>query len=278
MILARQADLPEVAAFLAARTHLAMFPLSNLRQHGITGDNPHRLTLWLARKDGAISDVVALNLAGMVMPLLPSAHFAAAANVLRGQSLTGLIGAQDWVRPLQDALRLRSTPMLDRDEPHFLLPLSDLRPQPGPGELMPLAMAPAPVIKDWLAAYVAETLAAPASRIPQEVEARYERYTKAESHMCLMDGDRPLAMTGFNARLPDMVQIGGVFTPPELRGRGHARRALALHLAKARQWGVAQATLFAASDAAASAYRAVGFRQVGKWTLLLLPEPEVAYG
>jgi predicted GNAT family acetyltransferase len=134
------------------------------------------------------------------------------------------------------------------------------------------------MIKDWLAIYVAETMNSPAAKIPGEVEMRYQRYVKAESHMCLMDGDRPLSMTGFNARLPGMVQIGGVFTPPEQRGRGLARRALALHLAKARDNGVTQATLFAASEAAASAYRAVGFQQVGDWTLFLLPEPEVAHG
>ncbi len=278
MIRADAADLPEVEAFLAARSHLAMFPLSNLRQHGVTGFHPHRLTLWITRDNGAVSDVLALSLAGVVMPLLPSGDFAAAAAALRGQSLTGLIGAQYWVRPLQGALHLTSTPMLDRDEPHFLLQLSDLRPQPGPGELAPLSHAPEAVIKDWLALYVAETMNAPAEKIPAEVEARYQRYLKAESHMCLMDGGRPLSMSGFNARLPDMVQIGGVFTPPDLRGKGLARRGLALHLAQARDAGVVQATLFAASDAAASAYRAVGFQQVGQWTLLLLPEPEVAHG
>ncbi len=277
MILAEAQDLPEVDSFLAARTHLAMFPLSNLRQHGIAGDHPHRLTLWMTRQNGALTDVLALSAAGMVMPLLPSGDFTAAAAVLRGHSLTGLIGAQDWVRPLQAALRLTSAPMLDRDEPHFLLTLADLVPQPGPGELVPLAQAPEAEIKRWLAAYVAETMNAPADKIPSEVESRYERYMKAATHMCLIDGDRPLSMTGFNARLPDMVQIGGVFTPPELRGQGLARRALALHLAQARDAGIKQATLFAASEAAASAYRAVGFQHVGQWTLLLLPEPEVAH-
>ena len=70
-----------------------------------------------------------------------------------------------------------------------------------------------------------------------------------------------------------MVQVGGVYTPPDLRGRGHARRALALHLAAS---GAERATLFSASAMAARAYRAVGFRQIGDWTLLLLRDTERA--
>ena len=32
-----------------------------------------------------------------------------------------------------------------------------------------------------------------------------------------------VSMTGFNAALPDVVQVGGVFTPVEWRGRGDGR-------------------------------------------------------
>ncbi len=91
-----------------------------------------------------------------------------------------------------------------------------------------------------------------------------------------MDGDTPLAMTGFNARLPDIVQVGGVYTPPDLRGRGHARRAVALHLAAARDAGIRRATLFSGSDMASRAYRSIGFRQIGDWTLLIFRNKEVA--
>ncbi len=278
MNLAGPQDLPEVEAWLARAPHLAMFPLSNLRQHGIGGDHPQRLTLWLTRQGGAVRDVLALSKAGMVMPLLPSGDFAAAAGVLRGHSVTGLIGAAGWVRPLQAALGLRTALMLDQDEPHFLLSLADLRPQPGPGTLAPLAEAPVGVIKDWIATYVRETMRMPEPGIPAEVEGRYQRYLSGGNHLCLMEGGRPLSMTGFNARLPDIAQIGGVFTPEALRGRGLARRAVALHLAQARDAGVTQATLFAASDAAASAYRGVGFEQVGMWSLILLAQAEVVHG
>jgi predicted GNAT family acetyltransferase len=60
--------------------------------------------------------------------------------------------------------------------------------------------------------------------------------------------------------LPDVVQVGGVYTPPALRGKGHARLALALHLAEARGKGVGRAILYAFSEPAARAYRAIGFQ------------------
>jgi len=74
-------------------------------------------------------------------------------------------------------------------------------------------------------------------------------------------------MTSFNAELPDMVQVGGVYTPPEFRNRGYARLAVALHLDAARKTGVTRAILFASGDAAARAYRAIGFRQTGHYTI-----------
>lgn len=50
-------------------------------------------------------------------------------------------------------------------------------------------------------------------------------------------------------------------------------RAVALHLAEARASGVARAVLFAASDAAACAYRAIGFQPAEPFTLFLLATP-----
>jgi predicted GNAT family acetyltransferase len=84
-----------------------------------------------------------------------------------------------------------------------------------------------------------------------------------------MEGDVPLAMTSLHADLPRIMQVGGVYTPPDLRNKGHARRAVGLHLAQARAAGVGQATLFAAGPAAVRAYQALGFRRVGLWTLCL---------
>ena len=98
----------------------------------------------------------------------------------------------------------------------------------------------------------------------------------AENHReILMDGNTPVTATAFNAALPQTVQIGAVYTPPALRGKGHARRAVARHLKQARTTGVRRATLFASAQNAIAAYTAVGFRQIGEWALAIFKTPQV---
>ena len=278
MLPATQSDLAEVDAFLSAHVTCAMFPLTNLREYGLSGDAAQRQDLWLTRQGGQVTDVLTLNHAGLVLLVLPSAHYAAAADVLAGRKITGIIGRQDWARGMQNACGLTGPFTLNRDEPHFALHLSALQMPQGAGQIVPLAQAPADTIKSWIHAYMIEALDTPKAQADAEVFSRYDRYVAANSHVVLMDGTQPLAMCGFNARLPQIVQVGGVYTPPALRGQGHARRALGQHLAQARAAGVQQAVLFAASDTAANTYRALGFEQIGQWTLLLLAEPQVIHG
>ncbi len=80
-------------------------------------------------------------------------------------------------------------------------------------------------------------------------------------------------MTGFNARLPRIVQVGAVWTPPEHRNRGYARAAMALHLREAQAEGVERAILFTSNPFAARAYAALGFTEVGRFTILLFGRP-----
>jgi GNAT superfamily N-acetyltransferase len=272
------ADLAEVDAFLSAHVTCAMFPLTNLREYGLSGDQPYAQRLWLARHGAQVTDVLALSRSGLVLPVLPSTNYAAAARVLAGRKIMGIIGRQDWARGMQNACGLSGPFTLNRDEPHFELPLSALQMPQGAGQIVPLAQAPADTIKSWIHAYMIEALDTPKAQADVEVFTRYDRYVAANSHVVLMDGTRPLAMCGFNARLPQIVQVGGVYTPPALRGLGHARRAIGQQLAQARAAGVQRAVLFAASDTAASTYRALGFEQIGQWTLLLLAEPQVIHG
>ncbi len=78
---------------------------------------------------------------------------------------------------------------------------------------------------------------------------------------------RMLAYSGFNAALPDVVQVGGVYTPPFARARGLARAAVAGSLLKARESGASRAALFTdvANVAAQRAYGALGFTAIGDW-------------
>lgn len=271
MRLATETDRAAILDCLLPQAERAMFPLHNLLHHGFGSSHPLSVTMWLAQADGRLSDVLTLTGNGMLMPFLPSGNFAACRNALSGREVSGLVGPRDWVRGLEAALALRGARSLDHDEPHFLLDTADLVVPEGPGRIVPLADAPAEVIKDWMLDYQVATLGTPPRQAPERVRQSYANYIDRQSHVVLMEGAAPLAMTGFNAQVPDIVQVGGVYTPPELRGRGLARRALALHL---RANGARRATLFSAGAAAARAYRALGFRQIGDWALVLLAQKE----
>ncbi|MGB7319938.1 MAG: GNAT family N-acetyltransferase [Albidovulum sp.] len=261
----------EIAAFLGLRPELAMFPLGNLATFGMSGGSDYAMRFWLARSAaGAITDVLGCTDAGIVMPRLPSADFSAAAAVLRGRQISGIIGPKPDARGLEAAAKTYNAPKeLDRDEPHFFLDLDDLTVPAGIGRIVPLEHAPREVMLGWMADYRVEALNTPAQRAREMAEVSHSQYLERGSHVVLMHGDVPLAMTGFNAALPNIVQIGGVYTPPNLRGRGHARRAVALHLDQVRGAGVQRAALFSASDGAARTYQALGFRMIGEWTLVL---------
>ncbi|MGL4279266.1 MAG: GNAT family N-acetyltransferase, partial [Albidovulum sp.] len=97
-------------------------------------------------------------------------------------------------------------------------------------------------------------------------------YLARDSHRILERNGIPVATTGFTAELSGVVQIGGVYTLPDLRGRGYARAAVALHLAEGRQKGIRRALLFAANAAAARAYQAIGFRP-NVWMAMILYRP-----
>lgn len=90
----------------------------------------------------------------------------------------------------------------------------------------------------------------------------------------LDDDGRLVAMTSFNAALAEVVQVGGVWTPPELRGRGYGRGVVAASLLDARAEGVGRGVLFTGDGNAPAirAYLALGFRLVGDYRLVLLGE------
>ncbi|KAA9010567.1 GNAT family N-acetyltransferase [Histidinibacterium aquaticum] len=269
---AGQSDLPGIRRLLEAHVERTMFPLSNLLRHGLDGPAEYAPSFWVAGRQG-VTDALALNRNGSVNPCLPSQDWAAAARALSGAAVSAVIGPADESRPLIERLGLAGRPtMLDRDDPHFAMKLQDLAVPDGPGELIPLAEADRETMLRWRIAYEVEALGLSPESAERTGADSLAKILEAGSHRVLVDDGRPLAMTGFNSALPEIVQIGGVYTPPKLRGEGHARRAVALHLAEARAAGATRATLFAAGEAGVRAYTAIGFRRIGAFTLFLLKD------
>lgn len=270
-------DRQDVETLLLRRLDGAMFPLTNLRAHGLgaggfASDHRHATRFWFV--DDA--SIVALTQEGMLMALVdPSCDLAELPTALAGMTLTGAVGPAQSIRPILRALNVDATPArLDEDEPGFALDLADLRCPDLPGAtLAPAAAAPLDLLIRWRAASMVETQGMPPDEAPAKAAEHLTAWLRADSHRVLLHQGQPVALTGFNAILPEIVQVGGVYTPPERRNRGYARTAVALHLAEARAAGTTRAVLFAATPAAARAYRAIGFQPKEAFSLVLFHDP-----
>ncbi|WP_137111063.1 GNAT family N-acetyltransferase [Rhodobacter sp. SY28-1] len=270
-------DRAAVEALLTTRIDAAMFPLTNLRAHGLgrggfASDHPHATRYWLVADHG----LVALTQEGMLMALLHGTpDLAPLRALLQGLVVSGAVGPAVSIRPVLAALGLARLPATtDRDEPGFTLDLDTLILPDLPGtSLRPLTSSDLSRVTAWRETYIGEVMGVTGPPARAKAAADIDSYLTRDSHRILLHDDQPVALTGFNAVLPEILQVGGVYTPAALRGRGYARRAVALHLAEARATGIRRAVLFAASDAAARAYLAIGFQPAETFTLFLLATP-----
>jgi uncharacterized protein len=124
----------------------------------------------------------------------------------------------------------------------------------------------------WRADYQVERLGA--VRSPElEASARQQiaGWRERRQLWVLVDDARVVAMTGFNAATRGIVQIGGVSTPPALRGKGYARAAVAASLQLARENGARRSVLFTSehNQPARRAYASLGYQVSGNFGLVL---------
>lgn len=261
--------------FLLQHTDTSIFLRSNWREAGLI-DNGARFqgTYVAAIADQTIVAVAAHYWNGMVVVQAP-VHLAEVVQAVVAQSnraIAGIAGPAAQVEMTKEALGLVHQPtQLDESEILFSLTLSDLQVPPALASKKVQCRLPHPqeleLLSQWCVAYNVETLGQletpdllPIYR--QEIEARQSTHR----HWVLIAEDVPVAYTAFNARLPDIVQIGGVWTPPPLRGRGYAKCVVAGSLLEARSHGVKRAILFTNRDnhAAQAAYRGIGFCPTGE--------------
>lgn len=270
-------DIPALSKFLRQHSDPSMFLRSNLQDFGLGNTvDPFAMRYFLYETAGQIAGVGAICNNTMVMVQAPFGLPEIASHI--GKILgpipkpMGMLGDAGQVEQLRALLGLSNTSgTLDDVEPLFKLDLEDLI---IPDITKQVLAAPQPddmdILHQWSHEYSIEALKrSNTEKTKTEAYQDADNRTKLDKLRILFDDGKPVAQTAFNAVLPDMVQVGGVYTPPTLRGRGYARRAVALHLAEARANGVKKAILFSANDYASAAYRAVGFQQIGEFTLVI---------
>ena len=271
-------DQPSLEAFLARHRDTSMFLRSNIRRAGLLfRPEAFHATYVGAFRHGNITGVGAHTWSGMVLVQAPEATGELAQECLRlsGRRVTGIAGPHQQVKRTRDALGLASTPTtLESEEWLYGLDLSAL--------VIPEALSKGTVVcrhpleqerdalREWRFNYDIETLGATASEETRRRAAYYLDVQIAEGNAwVVIDNDRPVSLSAFNATLPDIVQLGGIYTPPDLRGRGYAKAAVAGSLIAARERGVSRAVLFTDNPSAARSYEAVGFHRIGDYAVVL---------
>jgi predicted GNAT family acetyltransferase len=133
---------------------------------------------------------------------------------------------------------------------------------------------PKSMLIEWMKSYDIEALGSLNDEtLEKQVQEHWNlRLQKNDSWVLLLNGT-PVALSAFNARLIDMVQVGPVWTPPEYRNKGLARLLLAYTLQQEKLKGTKQAILFTDNPAAIKAYLAIGFKKIGNYRLALLEQP-----
>lgn len=275
-------DEERLDAFLAEHSDSSMFLRSNWRRAGLADRGGRLEGTYVARLDGgAIAAVAAHYGNGMIALQAPAGGAGMlAAEVARatGRPIEGLVGPREQVVEAREALGMagRAT-TLDTREDLFALELDALvvsdALRGGRVVCRRAGLEDRAIAGDWRVAYAIEALGSqPAPQLEEEARGSVAQAIERRELWLLFDADgAPLAMSAINASLPDRVQIGGVYTPPALRGRGHGGDVVAGQLLELRAEGMHRAVLFTDEEngAAVRAYQRIGFVRVGDYGLVL---------
>ncbi len=263
----------ELDAFHAEHSHSSMYLRAALR-----GTGEHR-SFAIGRREGRIVGAAAHAASGMLLLQAPrdANALASAALAISGRRLAGLLGPWDQVQQARLAMGLADADLRkNMHEDLFALALPELRlPAPlatGQVRCRVAGEADFELLLAWRAAFREAALKDTPG--PQLIATSRAEVTAllATGSLFVLESAIPLACCSFNARLPEMVQIGNVWTPPALRGQGHARSVVAGALAIAANNGVATAVLSTGRSnvAALAAYRSIGFQLVGDYATVTL--------
>jgi GNAT superfamily N-acetyltransferase len=268
----------QLEEFLRPRRDSSMFLRANARRGGLdrSGSTPNHCFVG-AFEGGAIVGVAAHGPGGMLLIQAPdsASDLARACIAVSQRPVTGLAGPLPQVEEARMALQLKAEgASYHCDEWLYGLDLCDLSVPSALSTGLVAYRAPVPgetgTLRAWRLAYDIETLGATDTASTRQRSARVLEQQMADGNAWVaVDRGAPVSLSAFNAALPDIVQLGGIYTPPELRGRGFAKVAVAAALLAARDRGAERAVLFTSNPSAARTYEALGFRRTGSYAIVL---------
>lgn len=272
-------DASRMEAFLATHRDSSMFLRANARRAGLAYQGkPFQATYVGAFQDGEVVGVVAHGSNGMLLIQAPEFAGELAQACVSGsrRPVAGVAGPLAQVEQATASLQVDvENAKFQAEEGLYGLDLAEL--------VVPAALSTGavacrpPLVEDraalyaWRVAYDIELFGATDSEETRQRSASFldQQIAEGSAWVAVVRG-APVSLSAFNATLPDIVQLGGIYTPPELRGRGFAKAAVAASLLAARERGAERAVLFTNSPSAARTYEARGFRRTGDYALIFL--------
>ncbi|MGB1277477.1 MAG: GNAT family N-acetyltransferase, partial [Nannocystaceae bacterium] len=259
-----------------------MFLLSNLERAGFE-DRGHRFNgthAGLFEGEELVGVACHYRLGNLIVNAPKSAEaLAKAALQASKRPMHAVVGPESHVEAVARGLGLKDGDAAQIDEREGLYRL-DLNRLQIPSDLTnavvrgrDLASTDLDLVSEWNVRYRVEAVGdTETDELRQRVRENLEASVGCGEVWVLEREGELVACTQFNAQLPDSVQIGGVWTPHALRGRGHARCVVASHLLAAQAAGVRTAILFTGDTnlPAQRCYAALGFESVGRYRVLVL--------
>ncbi|KTD37356.1 GNAT family acetyltransferase [Legionella moravica] len=272
----------ELSSYLNHYQETTMFIRNNLYHSGISFQNtPFHGDYYGSFENNKINGVLAHYWNGNVM--MQTEHFSALSALVeefelkRTRPIAGILGEDTQADFVIDKLKLEESLFaINYQEKLFLLNLNKMTiPQAIHSyscALKPVQDCDLDIIKKWLIAYDIEALGEDADNpaLEQSVIDEIQDSQISRNRWVLFVNNAPVSLCGFNADLPDIVQIGPVYTPPSLRNKGFARIAVYLCLKQAAHREVKKAVLFTNEPSAIGAYQSLGFHEIGRYRLALL--------
>lgn len=270
--------------FLKNYTETSMFMRSNARRAGLVFEKGKDYSAEYMGTfiNDKIVGVLALNWNGNLMIQSPNKDilfqllgFAAQTNPLF--TIRGILGPDDQARQILEWLHVDEKNLLmSAEEISYSLNIDKMAVPKNLSEGLwqcRLAVpADLPILGPWRVEYDKEALNLnPPDALSLAENETLHKIALGEIFVLEVQG-KLVSRADYNATLPEVYQIGGVWTPPDLRGRGYARAATAGAILAAKSNGVKKAVLFTNNTIAIKCYESLGFTAVSKYHLSFLKE------
>lgn len=192
--------------------------------------------------------------------------------------IAGIVGESKQSSQIIEYLRLENTLFaVNLNEKMFALDLDELKfptTHLKGYHMIPVSQMERSILTQWMHDYEMEAFnKSEGPEFEAHIKNRVERMVAEDQCWALQVANKSISLSGFNAQLNDIVQLGPVWTPHENRSKGYARLVVALTLQQAKREGVNKALLFTDHPAAIKAYEVLGFKHIGYYRLALMKLP-----